>query len=284
MWQGFWLPLTRTAGGVILGIAVLLLGCQARLMYFPRAYASKDVNAFKRAGGREIEFRTSCGRQTAFYLPPREPSPAPGAVPDRLWLVCVGNGSLGLDWWQTVSTWKPELGWLFLDYPGYGSCEGAPNPERVRESAVAAVTALATALGTTPEALAPRMGVLGHSLGSAAALLAAEAMSVDRIVLIAPFTSMTDMARRVVGRPLCWLNRHRYDNHARLSALTRHVRDVHIFHGTEDEVIPCTMGRELALRHAGAVVFHEVRGATHMTVIDEAQAEIGAVIDRLSAR
>jgi pimeloyl-ACP methyl ester carboxylesterase len=283
MWREFWLPVARIAGGVSCGVAVLLFGCQSRLMYFPRPYGSKEVGAFMRAGGQKLEYETSCGRQVAFYLAPREPAAA-DAIPNRVWMVCGGNGSLGLDWWPTVSEWNPAIGWLFLDYPGYGSCEGSPNPERIRESALAAIAALASHIGITTDELAPRLGVLGHSLGSAAALLVAEAMPVRRIVLIAPFTSMTDMARIVVGRPLCWLNRHRYDNHACLATVADRARPVHIFHGTSDEVIPFAMGRELAARHPELAIFHEVRGASHMTVIDQAQSEISAVIDELSAR
>jgi pimeloyl-ACP methyl ester carboxylesterase len=287
MWRQFWLPVTRMAGGVVCGVAVLVFGCQSRLMYFPRAHTSKEVDAFIRAGGKRIEFETSCGRQVAFYLGPRAAesgATGPGPSSRHVWMVCGGNGSLGLDWWPIVSDWNPSIGWLFLDYPGYGSCEGKPNPDHIRESSIAAVTALAAHLGTTPEELSPGLGVLGHSLGCAAALMAADTLAVRRIVLIAPFTTMTDMAKRVVGRPLCWLNRHRYNNLANLDAVASRAKPVHIFHGTRDEVIPCAMGRELSARHPESTVFHEIRGATHMTVIDEAQSEIGAVIDDLCER
>src|SRR5205085_1923334 len=83
---------------------------------------------------------------------------------------------------------------------------------------------------------------LGHSLGAAAALSAADALSLTRVVLLAPFTSMTDMARRTVGWPLCYINRHRFDNLARLAALASRGARVHVFHGALDEVIPVALG------------------------------------------
>jgi uncharacterized protein len=269
----------RVVGCVGGAVALLIWGVQERLMYFPSAYRAREVDDFFQAGGCELLYQTSSGGQTAFYLPPREGG---GGLPERLWIVCAGNGSRALDWWPVIERWNPRFGWMFLDYPGYGRCEGNPDPARIRENALEAIGTLARHLGATPGDLASRLGVLGHSLGSAAALLAAEAVPVRRIVLVAPFTTMTDMAQRVVGWPLCLLNRHRYDNRARLDSLERLGARIHLFHGSDDEVIPVAMGRELAAAHPDMITFHEIRSATHMGVIDEAAEEIHDALEALA--
>jgi pimeloyl-ACP methyl ester carboxylesterase len=118
--------------------------------------------------------------------------------------------------------------------------------------------------------------VLGHSLGAAAALMAAEDLNARRGVLISPFTSMTDMGRIVLGWPLCHLNLHRFDNRKTLRRVVTHpeARFV-IFHGAEDEVIPVRMGRELAAAHPQAVTFHEIPAAHHNDILALMQARIG---------
>lgn len=261
----------RVSGGVAAGLAVLLLGCQERLMYFPHSYSSGQREEFRAAGGREVEHEISCGRQVAFYLPPR--GAAGSGLPRRLWLVFAGNASLALDWFPVLREAPEGNGFLFIDYPGYGRCEGTPNPPAVLEGGTSAVRALARLLGVEPAALAARTGVLGHSLGAAAALMVAEELRLREVILIAPFTTMTEMALQVVGWPLGHLNRHRYDNRARVAALVPAGARIHIFHGTADDIIPLEMGRRLAETSPG-ITFHPLKGADHVTVIDEAQAAI----------
>jgi pimeloyl-ACP methyl ester carboxylesterase len=118
--------------------------------------------------------------------------------------------------------------------------------------------------------------VIGHSIGCGAGLQFAARWNVDRVVLIAPFTTMREMARRVVGWPLCHLLLHNFDNRARLAELAarRLEPEVVLFHGTDDEVIPFEMGRSLAAEHPGMIRFHAVPGADHNTIVDTASEEI----------
>ncbi len=112
--------------------------------------------------------------------------------------------------------------------------------------------------------------MLGHSLGAATGLNFAARHPVERIVLIAPFTTMRAMARRSVGWPLCWLLLHNYDNRARLRELAArpHPPRIAIFHGEDDQFIPVAMGRGLAAMFPGMIAFHPVPGAGHASVLD----------------
>jgi pimeloyl-ACP methyl ester carboxylesterase len=50
---------------------------------------------------------------------------------------------------------------------------------------------------------------------------------------------------------------------------------VTIFHGTADEVIPVSMGRELAAAHPGVVTLHEAAGQDHNFILGNCAVKIG---------
>lgn len=132
----------------------------------------------------------------------------------------------------------------------------------------ATVHALAAELGTSAATLEARTSLLGFSLGSAAALQYAARHPAQRIILFAPFTSMLEMARRVVGTPLCHLLTHRYDNLAALRAIRAHGQPpISILHGAQDSLIPHAMGEAVAAAAPGSH-FELVPGADHGDVID----------------
>ncbi|MCX7013581.1 MAG: alpha/beta hydrolase, partial [Candidatus Sumerlaeota bacterium] len=124
--------------------------------------------------------------------------------------------------------------------------------------------------------LEPKIAALGYSIGAAAALDYAAGHPIRRLILIAPFTSVLDMARKIVGWPLCNLAVDRFDNRARLDELAaRSPRPpVLIVHGDADPVIPVRMGRELARLHPDWIRYHECPGGTHDTIVDAARETI----------
>lgn len=251
---------------------LLLLGCQSRIIYFPRAYGAGDMRTLAKHRGERIEYVTGQGRQVVHYIPAHDGSSG------TIWMCFAGNGSVALDWLAMLPEWDASFSYLLVDYPGYGECAGKPNPKSIRESSQAAVLALAAHLKTTPELLRPRLAVLGHSIGCAAGLMAAEDQAVRRVVLIAPFTTMTEMGRRVLGWPLCYVNLHRFDNRKHLAAVVKHGARVTIFHGTADEIIPVSMSRELAKAHPGAVTLNEEVGQDHNFIVGNCSAKIAAAM------
>jgi pimeloyl-ACP methyl ester carboxylesterase len=268
--------LLKVAGRMVafslLVVVLLLVSCQDRLIYFPRPYDKPSLWDLDQRKGGQLAYETSQGKQVAFYLPPR----AEGLKePAYLWIVCGGNGALALDYAEEPLHWDARFGYLFVDYPGYGLCAGKPNPSRIEESTVAAAGALRKELGWSEEQFRQRTGVFGHSIGCAAALMAADKMELRGAVLCAPFTSMTAMGRLLLGWPLCHLCLHRFDNVARLRVLDERGAKVRIFHGAEDEAIPVEMCRELAKTFPRTVQAKEVEGGGHNDVILQARDEIG---------
>jgi pimeloyl-ACP methyl ester carboxylesterase len=253
------------------GLGLVLVGCQGRIIYHPSPYRA-DLDARLPKGMKQIVYVTDQGRQVAFWLPPSK-----GGKAERIWMCFSGNAAHALDWLELAQQ-HPDgsAGFLMIDYPGYGRCEGSSTPGRILASSEAAMAALAAELGETVESISPRMGTLGHSLGAACALQFAARHPVQRVVLVAPFTSMVAMGHHLLFWPMGQFVWHRFDNSARLDELA--ARDpkpsVVIIHGALDEVIPVTMGRSLATAHPGMILYHEIPNGDHNDIIETAREVI----------
>jgi pimeloyl-ACP methyl ester carboxylesterase len=248
----------------------LLLGCQSNLIYHPRAYRAGEVESFTAWGGHRIDFISRLGAQTAFFVPPRA-----AKSPRMIWVAFGGNAALALDWRPFVEKANHHDGFLLVDYPGYGLCAGRPNPGRIREQARLAVEALRA---ESPMYTDVPLAVLGHSLGCAAALMLAEDLQMNRVLLISPFTSLVEMGNHAFFPPLGHLATHRFDNVRALSNLCRHQPHVVLVHGERDTIIPASMSDRLALACPDRVQVERIPDAGHNDILDAAPL----IIERLS--
>ena len=161
----------------------------------------------------------------------------------------TGNGGVALSLAPLGA--QPELahdGILFVDHPGYGLNDGHPSATGMQQGLDTAIAALAAQVNIPPETLLSRAGIVGHSLGTGiASEFAVAHPEVHRVVLLAPFTSLRDMAYNAVG-PVASLLHHNYDNDANLKVLGARSPPpaVEIVHGTTDRTIPVAMSRRMA--------------------------------------
>jgi pimeloyl-ACP methyl ester carboxylesterase len=260
---------------IIVSVSGLLLGgLQAGLMYFPQAYSEEELDAMRGDGLVELPFETAQGQQVAFYKAPAE------GEPEKVWLVFGGNGARAASYRDLAA--NPRFGYLFVDYPGYGKCEGKASPRGIDANIAGALEALAEMIDTDMAALRPKVCAFGHSLGAAAALRAAVEFELVELVLVAPFTTMKEMAELAVGKVLSKALLHRYDNIKALAALVDKRPDtrVTLFHGTRDEIVPVAMGRRLATPYPDQVVFRPVEGADHNAIVSTHRVEILAALAR----
>ena len=132
------------------------------------------------------------------------------------------------------------LGFFAVEYPGYGLArDERPSEQAIYEDAETAIGRL-RALGVGPE----RTVLMGLSLGSGVAAEMALRGHGARLVLLAPYTSMVDMARRMAPfLPANVLVRDRYDTAAKAPELALPTL---VIHGRRDAVIPHTMGERLS--------------------------------------
>ncbi len=255
---------------IITGFAVVAVGLlaalQSKLIYHPRPYDPIDTMRLPTRTA-QLEFTTSQGGQVAFYLAPKDSAIE---TPDFLWVYFNGNAGQALNW-MSFADGNPDdrVGHLMVEYPGYGLSEGSPSPAAIGESATGALESLAAHLGVEVAAFRGKTGSAGHSLGAAAALIFATNHPVEKLILISPFTRMIDMARQVVGWPLCNVLRHRFDNFARLEELAESDAPprVLIYHGSDDTIVPVEMAAELAASYPDMIEYHNIEGAGHNGVL-----------------
>lgn len=252
-------------------VALMLLAFQTRLIYHPRGYEEHVLKSLKEAG--PLPYETSQGRQVAWITGEKN-------RPEHIWLVFTGNGSVALDYTGYFDA--PGLRqdcFVLFDYPGYGQSHGSASPVSIRESIRALLPAVASRLSLAQEALKPRLRAWGQSLGCAAALIAMEEHDISRGVLIAPFTSTFDMGMRMVGWPLCELLLHRFDNLQELRRLqARGNARVAVLHGTDDEVIPFAMGREMGRQFPDIVRFEGLPHGHHNDILHTEKPRILAAM------
>jgi pimeloyl-ACP methyl ester carboxylesterase len=244
---------------------------QRRMIYHPRQYDntySKDL-----AKVLPIVYETEQGSQTAFYYEGQAMQP-----PNNLWILFCGNASLALDWFDRLLDHYSDhsSSFFLLDYPGYGECEGKASPNSIRKSADIAIETLFKRYKAIHFSKKTQINVIGHSLGAAIALDFASRHSCKKIILLAPFTSLYDMAKRVVGVPFCYALTHHLDNHLRLSIISEQktVPKVYLFHGSNDTVIPVTMGKQLAESFPSFIHFIELPLTDHQTIFVRGRYQI----------
>lgn len=276
-------PLWRAArvlGAVVVGFVLLMAGylhtIQEKLIFYPRSYGLRDVHLLLPTGGTAYEISGDSGPQYVYWAPAPE-----GGADSLIWVIFGGNAALALEsgeWVERVQATRPNLSFILIEYPGYGEGIGRPGREAILKSVKAGLDAVRErGAAQEREQFIPRLRYLGHSLGAAVALdVATRTEFVPReLVLIAPFTALTDMVTeiygKVLGTPMSWLLKHRWDNRAALRQLAG-LPDrpaVNIVHGAEDSIIPVTMGRSLAADHPGWIRYLERPGMDHNFVFDD---------------
>ncbi|HSO18616.1 MAG TPA: alpha/beta fold hydrolase, partial [Desulfosarcina sp.] len=262
----FAMRMFRRIAGIGLGI-IWISGCASSNL----AYTPSDMAVMSRSPSlTEIRFETRAGRQSAFYLPPRND---PEALPSPLVIAYPGIGSRALDWRDLVSA-APDVdaGFLLIDYPGRGHSEGWMRPKYLPESTRGALESLGRYLDAPTSRLTARLVLLGHSFGCGAALQVATELGPERIVLIAPFTTLGKALFLKIG-PLAWFNPDRMDNRERIQEVCNLTPRpvVTLIHGDSDGSIPVEMARELAGLTPGCVAYREISGAGHMDVLETAR-------------
>ena len=242
------------------------------MLYHPRPYDPRYAYSLPQ-DGVELHFTTFAGKQVAFYLPQGTDS----RLPRRVWVAFCGNGSRALDWtWLIVQDRQSDEGFLLIDYPGYGKSEGYATIATTRAAADKALDALANHLHVDESEIESRLNLIGHSWGTAAALDFATRHPVQHVILIAVFTTLREEAATMVGSPFSHLLIENYDNRRALRELSRRSPSpkIDIFHGTNDDIIPIRMSRELAETFPSIVKFHPVADGDHISVIGKAANEI----------
>lgn len=234
-----WRILSIIAGGLALGLALsvgfLWSQLESRYIFFPTSEVQltpadaglkyEDVS-FDGGGGRKLH---------GWYVP--------GAVEaeNTTWIWFHGNGGNIGHRVDELAMLHHRLGVnLFIfDYQGYGRSQGKPTEPGTYQDARAALEYVSNRPGVDPR----KIVYFGRSLGAAVAVELATEKPPAGLILVSPFSSVSDMARLAFPYlPVGWLLKNRYDSMSRIRQIQTPLL---IIHGAQDEMVPVEQGRAL---------------------------------------
>lgn len=237
------------AWGVALGAVYLR---QEGLLFHPEPLPPATVLARGRPGDAQWveEVRIPVPGAELHALHVRHPAPRG--------LIFFLHGNAG-----NVATWSTNLAYyqrvnydlFLLDYRGYGKSSGQIDSEAQFHADVrAAWDAIAPAYAGRPRV------VYGRSLGTGLAVELAREVAPDLLVLVSPYASVLELARRDYPIVPDWVLKYPLAS----DAIIGQVRSpIFIAHGTADALIPLEQSRRLASLARTPAQLLEVEGAGH---------------------
>eukprot|EP00929_Paragymnodinium_shiwhaense_P009050 TRINITY_DN113086_c0_g1_i1.p1 TRINITY_DN113086_c0_g1~~TRINITY_DN113086_c0_g1_i1.p1 ORF type:complete len:360 (+),score=51.75 TRINITY_DN113086_c0_g1_i1:60-1139(+) len=159
------------------------------------------------------------------------------------------------------------FGFYGIEYPGYGLAkEGKPTETSLYEAAEAMLQHLQDEYDVSGD----RVVLVGQSIGCAVAVEMAKRGFGSKMVLLAPFTSMPDVAGSIYPflspllKTLPFVLLDKFDNAAKAADISI---DTLVVHGTADEIVPFSMGEELVDKFQSSDLL-KVPGSGHNDLLD----------------
>ena len=149
-----------------------------------------------------------------------------------------------------------KLNVFIFDYRGFGRSEGEPDEEGIHLDSQAAYNAVLDQPGVSVKSLF----FFGRSLGGAFAAYTAMKNPAAGLILESTFTNAVDMADRMLPFLPGWFVSAELNTQSCVSQLKLPKLFIH---GTMDNMIPYTMGRELYKAAAQPKEFYSIVGAGH---------------------
>ncbi len=183
-----------------------------------------------------------------------------------------GNGGNATTWMGNPEWYRQRNFDVFLlDYRGFGKSTGEISSEAQLHADVEAAWAW-----VAPRYVGRPIVVYGRSLGTGLAVRLAQEVSPALLVLVSPYASVQELARRDYPLVPDWLLKYPLSSESRIAAVSS---PIFILHGTEDALIPLEHARRLARLAAGRAQLQEIEGASHGDI-----HRVPAYLDALAAQ
>jgi len=174
-------------------------------------------------------------------------------------IIYFGGNAEEVSWMMDDAAKRtPGVGWLLVDYRGYGSSGGSPS-----EKALVA-DALAWFDKVSPES--KTIFAFGRSLGSGVAVQLAAERPVTGMILVAPFDSLVSVGKRHYPfLPVDWMLKHRFDSVALAPKMKAPLLCIVASH---DDIIPPEHAKRLYDAWGGPKRWVGLEGAGHNSTDD----------------
>ena len=249
------MSILQMAGMIVLFLAlygVFLVSCERRIIYHPHKYPEGNWNPSSSSVSREdVHFTASDGvRLHGWYIP------SAGAKATLLWF--HGNAGNITHRLGNIEMLKPlNLNIFIFDYRGYGKSEGEPDEKGIYSDSQAAYDWLVKVKNILPEEII----LFGRSLGGICAVEVASGNPAAGLILESVFPSAGKMAEKIFPvLPLGGAIKSRFDAISKVPDLKLPKLFIH---GTQDEIVPYKLGRELFSVAADPKEFYDIQGAGH---------------------
>jgi uncharacterized protein len=235
---------------VVLVVPLALYLLQDSLLFFPRPLSegARAQIARQHAYARELVLRSEDGKQLhAWHVPAAANAPL---------VIYFGGNAEDVSWMIPEARRRtPGVAWLLVNYRGYGGSEGSPSEDSITRDALQWYDHAASSMEPS------KVAVFGRSLGSGAAVVLASQRKVDAVVLVTPFDSLVEVAKRHYPFvPVSLMLRHPFDSIGRAPAITAPLLCIA---AQRDDVIPSSHARKLYEAWGGEKRWLELEGAGH---------------------
>jgi pimeloyl-ACP methyl ester carboxylesterase len=250
----FVVELVKLAGIAVAALALLLAGCQEKLIFYPQPAGAPPR---KPPSGTLEQVRLSAadGTQLVGWLARPSAGPAP-------LVIYFGGNAEEVSWMAGES--HRFAGWsvLAMNYRGYGDSGGEPGEKALFGDALA-IFDYAQSRGDVEH---KRIVAMGRSLGSGVAVHLAAHKPVAGVVLAAPYESLEAVAARAYPfLPVRWLLRHRFDSLTLAPAIRAPLL---VVAAERDSIIPPEHARRLHDAWAGSRQWVLLKGSGHNDIDD----------------
>jgi len=250
--------LLTIAGGVLVGVSVLLYLMQDRLLFHPQRLTDGQLQAIRRQfpQAEEITLPVGDGVTLHGWLVKSNAARRPPL------LIYFGGNAEEVSSHLGDAALYPEWSLLLMNYRGYGRSGGRPTERALLDDALLIHEAMTRRADVDPA----RIVVIGRSLGSGVAVHLAARRSLAGAILVTPYDSILAVARRHYPyAPVGLLLNHHFDSLAAAPA----IRTPALFIAAEhDDVIPAPHARRLYEAWGGPKSWQLLPGTDHADIAD----------------
>jgi uncharacterized protein len=249
----------RIAGGVILGLSLLLFllyMLQEKLIFYPQPISDVEAKRISglRTGMEDVEIRTKDGISLRGWFVRNS------ALPESPLIIYFGGNA------EEVSCNIFEAdgynGWslALINYRGYGLSEGKPGEKNLFNDSLE----IYDYFTRRNDIDSKRIIVMGRSLGTGVAVYVAHMRSVQAVILVSPFDSLTSLGKDIFPYlPVKLILRHRFDSIARAPLISVPLLALI---ASADDIIPRKHSEKLVEKWGGPRSLEIIDGRAHNSI------------------